>query len=189
MRRASYLMAAAALGLLMGMAPSHAARYGRLSAQDRSFITKASQAGATEVQLGQLAASKQDGERVRQFAQRMIQQHSGANNKLANIAANLGVAIPMNPQRAMGAQGRATYDRLQRLHGAHFAQVYMDDMVRDHHKAIALFTREARYGTNPQLRTFARQMLPVLDEHLALAGQVDAMVDRRSPRMYAHRRM
>lgn len=186
MKAGTYLLAMAAFGLL-SIAPGLAAP--QLSPQDRNFIIKAAQGGTTEVQLGQLAVSKRDGRRVQQFGQRMIQQHSGANNKLMTLAANVGVALPMDPRQAMGAHGRALYDQLAGLRGDQFARAYMADMVQDHIKTIALFRREAEYGHDPQLRAFARDMLPVIEEHLAIAEPLYAEVSGSPTRIYAHRRM
>lgn len=187
MKKAITLIGAVALGLLSFTA-SQAASH-RLSAQDRNFIVEAAQGGTTEVQLGQLAVSKRDGRRVQQFGQRMIQDHSAANNKLMTVAASVGMRLPTDPRRAMGAKGRADYARLAPLHGDHFARAYMANQVRAHIQTIALFRREARYGHNPMVRQFARNTLPTLEDHLAMAEPLYAMVTGRSTPMYAHRRI
>src|SRR5690348_15728774 len=131
------IFAGIALALIAATGAGQAAsRHNKLSSQDRTFVMKAAQGGTTEVQLGQLAVSKHDGRRVQQFAQRMIQDHSAANNKLMTIAANKGIMLPTDPRRAMGDEGRATYDRLDRVNGSQFARDYMNDMVSDHQKDV-----------------------------------------------------
>jgi putative membrane protein len=187
MKTAMTLACTVALGLLC-VAGSQAASQ-RLSAQDRSFLMKASQGGNMEVQLGQLAVSKHDGRRVQQFGQRMIQDHSAANNKLMTVAANVRVLLPTDPRRAMGPQGRALYSQLAPMNGDQFARAYMTDMVTAHRKDISLFRREARNGRNPLVRQFARNTLPTLEDHLAMAEPLYAEVTGRPMRMYAHRRM
>src|SRR5579884_2829478 len=180
----------AALALGTTALPGHAqGRHSRLSAQDRAFVMKAAEDGATEVQLGQLAVSKRSGRRVQQFGQRMIQDHSAANNKLMSIAADRGVRLPTDPRRAMGAEGRATFDSLNRLNGDSFSRAYMAHMVTNHRKAVAMFQREARLGHDPMVRSFARNTLPTLQDHLGMADDVEAMVLGRPRTQFAHRRM
>src|SRR5579862_4252565 len=45
-------------------------------AGDQEFVSKALQGGDTEVQLGQLAQQKSQSEDVKQFAHKMVQDHS-----------------------------------------------------------------------------------------------------------------
>jgi putative membrane protein len=184
------IFATVALALMTTAVASQAARPGsRMNAQDRHFITQACQGNTSEVQLGQLAVSKRDGRRVQQFGQRMIQDHSAALNKLMSVAADEGVKLPTDPPSAMGAEGRATYDRLAGLSGSRFSQAYMAAMVSDHQKDVSAFKREIRHGSDPNVRAYARATLPVIEQHLSMAGDLYAMVNGGSGRMYAHRRM
>jgi putative membrane protein len=42
-------------------------------------------------------------------------------------------------------------------------------MVKDHEKAVALFEKQAKRGDAEELKQFASQTLPVLQEHLKMA--------------------
>jgi putative membrane protein len=42
-------------------------------------------------------------------------------------------------------------------------------MKKDHQDAVQLFTSESSTGTNPDVKAFAAQTLPTLQQHLALA--------------------
>jgi putative membrane protein len=46
-------------------------------------------------------------------------------------------------------------------------------MVEDHQKAVKLFQKCRRESTNHELREFARQTLPILQEHLAMAQKME----------------
>ncbi len=45
-------------------------------------------------------------------------------------------------------------------------------MVKDHKKDVSEFQREARIGQNPQIKSFASQTLPTLQEHLKQAENI-----------------
>jgi putative membrane protein len=51
----------------------------KLPRTDRNFITKAAAGGRAEVELGQLAQGKASSDAVKQFGQRMVEDHGAAN--------------------------------------------------------------------------------------------------------------
>jgi putative membrane protein len=76
----------------------------------------------------------------------------------------------------MNAKDQAVYDRLSQLHGAEFDRAYMQDMVKDHKNDIAEFQKEANRGKNEDLKSFASETLPTLQEHLKMAQNTAAKV-------------
>jgi putative membrane protein len=136
-----------------------------LSSADRRFVDMAAQSGLAEVQVAQLADTKSDNAAVKQFADRMVTDHSKANAQLMQIAAGLGVTPPTGPD----ASDAAAMQKLQGLTGAQFDRMYIRAQVQDHVKAVALFRTEAKGGQNPQLKQFAQQTLPILQDHLQMA--------------------
>ncbi len=53
---------------------------------DRMFLEQAAAGGLMEVQLGQLAAQKASDPQVKQFGQRMVDDHTKANDQLKTVA-------------------------------------------------------------------------------------------------------
>src|SRR5262249_48342777 len=68
-----------------------------VSSTDREFMTKAAAGGIAEVEMGRLATQKGASEDVKKFGQRMIDDHSKANNELMSLAAKKGVSLPTTP--------------------------------------------------------------------------------------------
>src|SRR5271168_1180712 len=64
------------------------------SATDRVFVRKAMQGSMAEVQLGQLTLQKSNNDQVKQFAQRMIDDHTKLNQQMKPVAQQLGVSEP-----------------------------------------------------------------------------------------------
>jgi putative membrane protein len=140
----------------------------KLAAADRQFIKKAAQGGLAEVQLGQLATEKADSPDVKQFGQKMVDDHSKANDQLKQVASNKGVTIPDK----LNAKDAATKARLEKLSGKAFDRAYMRDMVMDHTKDVSEFRTESKSGKDPDVKSFASQTLPTLKDHLKQAKSI-----------------
>ena len=140
----------------------------RLSWQDRRFMREAAQAGLFEVSKSKLALARSHNRHVRQFAARMVRDHTRANRELKQLAASKGVRLPHRPN----AHQRMIIRRLARLHGGHFDCAYMTVQVRAHLQAIAIFRQEVRHGHDPAVTAYAAGTLPVLRMHLRMARHI-----------------
>jgi putative membrane protein len=135
---------------------------------DIKFMKEAAEGGMAEVALGQLAAEKASNSEVKKFGQRMVDDHSKANDKLKQLASQKNVALPEN----LSAKDKATKATLEKLSGEQFDQAYMKDMVKDHKKDVSDFRRESKSAQDPDVKKFAAQTLPTLEEHLKQAESV-----------------
>ena len=135
---------------------------------DATFAKHAAQGGMAEVKMGQLAKDKGSNDSVKMFGQRMVQDHSAANEKLKGVASQESISLPTR----LNAQDQATYDRLSKLSGHAFDHTYAQDMVQDHVKDIAEFKKEAANGTDSAIKGFASDTLPTLQDHLKMARQM-----------------
>ncbi len=136
-----------------------------LASTDRKFVMEAAMGGMAEVELGRVAVERASSDSVKQFGQRMIDDHTRANEELMQLASSLGVTLPT----ALDAKHQALLAKMSRLSGAAFDREYMKQMVKDHEKSVALFQREATRGSHADLKSFASQKLPTLQEHLQMA--------------------
>ena len=132
---------------------------------DHAFVMKAAQGGLAEVELGQLAVQKASNPDVKAFGQKMVDDHTKANDQLKQVATQKNIAIPTEP----AAKDKAEKDRLSKLSGDAFDKAYMSHMVSDHKKDVAEFQREANSGKDDAVKNFAQQTLPTLQSHLQMA--------------------
>ena len=142
---------------------------------DSAFMVTAGGAGLAEVELGRLAADRASSGDVKSFAQMMVDDHGKANGELSGLASQKGVTLPSEPP----PPAKAAKDHLGSLSGAAFDKAYMDHMVKDHEKAVALFTREAGSGKDADTKSWAEKTLPTLQQHLAKAREVAGRVGAR----------
>jgi putative membrane protein len=143
-----------------------------LSAKDKAFMEKAAQGGLEEVEIGQMVASKAQSNDVKQFAQRMVDDHTKANDQLKSIAQQKGVTLPAT----MDAKGQAMKSRLEKLSGEQLDKAYMKSMVQDHTKDVQEFRTASQSLKDPDVKSFASSTLPTLESHLKQAKQVAAKV-------------
>lgn len=140
----------------------------QLDRADLAFIKKAAEGGMAEIELGKLAQQNAQDPQVKQFGQRMEQNHSNANQSLEAVASQKGVQLPTQ----LDAQDQKEMDRLSRLHGAQFDQTYMRAMTQDHDKDVKEFKHQAQAARDPDLKNFVQQTLSVIQQHDQMAHDI-----------------
>ncbi len=143
-----------------------------LDSEDTDFLKKVAKGGNAEIELGHLANQKATNPAVKHFAQRMIQDHSKAGQKLATLASSKSVDLP----NGKGLMNDALYLKLKALSGKDFDQAYMNAMVDDHKEDVSDFEKEASSAQDPAVKDFAAKTLPTLKSHLAMAEKIQAKI-------------
>jgi putative membrane protein len=136
---------------------------------DKKFAKNAVLGGMTEVELGKLAAEKGSSDAVKQFGQKMVDDHSKANDQLKELAAKKNFEIPAS----LDSKHQSRIDKLSKLSGPAFDKAYIKDAVKDHEKDVNEFKDEAQYGSDPNVKQFAAATLPILQQHLATAKDLN----------------
>ncbi len=167
------LGAMAALCLLTAAGPNAQAQSsennkGQLSSHDYKFVSAAARGGEEEVTLGELAAQKGTDPSVREFGQRMAQDHQKVNQQLTQLASQKGATLPSTPTGR--EEGRV--DKLKNMSGADFDKAYMKEMVSDHKKDVKEFQSASTKADDADVKAFAAKTMPTLEEHLQMAESI-----------------
>ncbi len=141
-----------------------------LSASDKEFAMKAAEGGMAEVTLGQTAAQKAANPDVKNFGNRMVNDHSKAGDELKQLATSKGLALPTD----LNAEDKKIADELSSRSGKDFDKGYIKDMVEDHEKDVKEFEKASKEAQDPDLRSWASKTLPVIQDHLRMAKQIAA---------------
>lgn len=141
-------------------------------APDQPFVTKAAGASMAEVELGKMALEKAASEEVKKFAQRMIDDHSRANDALKTLAQSKNITLPDGTDPHV----TATENRLSKLSGASFDRAFMQAMIVDHRKAVNDFRLASRSAKDAEVKGWAAKTLPTLEEHLKMAQTTNSAV-------------
>lgn len=165
-----WITSGAVLAAEHGEAMGAASAQGSLSEKDQKFIEKAAEGNMAEVALGDIAQQKASSDQVRQFGQRMVQDHGQANEKLKPIAQAKGVQWP----EQLKDKHQELADKLSQLSGKEFDKKYMEEMVKDHEKDVEKYEKMAEKVEDQDLKQYIESTLPILREHLELAKQIEA---------------
>jgi putative membrane protein len=136
--------------------------------QDKAFLKKALEGSMAEVQLAQLALTKTSSEQIKQFAQRMITDHTKLLDVTKSVAQQNGVAIPSGPSK----KEMASMAKLRGLTGADFDKAYVKDMLKDHKDDDNDFKMEAQNAQIPNVKMLASRGEPVIASHLQMIEQI-----------------
>jgi putative membrane protein len=136
---------------------------------DQAFVTKALEGGKAEVELGKLAADKSQSNDVKQFAQKMVSDHSQMEEKwLMPVAKQIGVSEPKGPSK----KDKKLIEKLQGLSGQEFDTEYIQAMVKDHKADLKDFQNEAQAAQDPNVKQIAEQGSKVISQHLQMIEQI-----------------
>ncbi|BCQ22714.1 DUF4142 domain-containing protein [Caballeronia sp. NK8] len=138
----------------------------KLSPVDQQFLQDAGQAGATELAASKLALTHASDRQVREFAQRMIVDHTKLARNLDVLAKRHGITTPP-------AADTAVIGSLQNLQGAEFDKAYIEKVaVGGHQKAVELFRKESESGNDTAMKAAASKALPIISHHYEMAQQL-----------------
>jgi len=139
-----------------------------LSDDDKKFMTKAAEGGIAEVELSTVAAQKATNADVKTFANRMVTDHSKANDELKQLAGNKGVTLPT----ATDKEHKELEDKLTKEKaGPKYDKAYMEAMVKDHGKVVDAFTKESKDAKDADLKSWVSNTLPTVQDHLKMAKE------------------
>jgi len=135
---------------------------------DQSFVRKALEGGVAEVQLGQLAQQKSQSDDVKQFGQKMVEDHTQLGDQMKPIAQQLGIKEPKGPSK----KDKQLMAKLETLSGPQFDEAYILAMVKDHKEDLKEFKDEAQAAQNPNVKQAAQQGAGVISQHLQMIQQI-----------------
>jgi putative membrane protein len=126
-----------------------------------TFIKNGLEGGLTEIKASSLAITNSSNQRVLMLAKMMIDDHTKAGDELKKIKGDKDVI----------AKDTINTEHLQMIHalsdqkGPAFDRAYLQMMVADHEKAVALFAGATRVNS-PEIKDFAAKTLPAIQMHL-----------------------
>jgi putative membrane protein len=151
-------MAGADTGAMAGASSMDALASGPV--EDTQFYTQAMLGGQKEIAASQLVEQQGSNADVKKAATKIESDHKAFGKKVQAAAA--GKVTPPAPESASTAA-------LDGKTGADLDQAYVDEMVTDHQKTIAMFENAAKNASTPEAKKLAEAALPTLRDHLKMA--------------------
>jgi putative membrane protein len=166
-------LAAIALFGTNAYAQAPAARAPAVPLGDEFFAMKAYAEGIAEVAKSRLAMERATQPAIREFAEKMVREHTECDNKIVELCRRKGIALPAT----IDSVNTAAINRLAMLSGSDFDKAYMKAQVCAHKAAIFCFEQQACKGEDQDIKDFASKGLATLQDHAKhafdLAGEKD----------------
>ncbi len=141
-----------------------------MSSQDGNFINAVGPSDQFEMQTSQVALQKSRNPAVRAYAQQMIDQHTTSSQQLTQLAAakgaNLSQGLDPTQERLLAAvqgAGPGSFDR-----------TYLSGQITGHTATVLTYNDEIKSGQDADVKAYAQQNLPMIQQHLADARRLSA---------------
>jgi putative membrane protein len=144
--------------------PAQAANSG-VSALDRHYLKSSAEGDAFEIKGGKIALEKSRDREVRKLARTLVKDHRKSLRETKALARSLGVTVEAKPSPSQSWELSIVSSKS----GTAFDRWYAKLEVKDHKQDISEAQEERHNGTNSRVRVSAREEIPVLRKHLALA--------------------
>jgi putative membrane protein len=168
MRSLVSLFAAAALVATPAFAQLMKKSDQKIDNADAAAMKQLAQANLNEIEGGKAAASKAQSPEVKQFAQKMVTDHTQMLADLKTLAQEKGVALP----ESASIKDMAQMKLMERSSGAEFDKKYMDEMVKDHQKDAQETQDLASKAKDADFKAAVQKAHTKINEHLRLAQHI-----------------
>lgn len=141
-----------------------------VSGDDRDIMQDLAHAHHAELESARLALEKSKSERVRQFAQQMIDDHTQAQIDLQQLAQLKGVKLPQEANLAHKALTTA----LRLLSGETFDRQYMARLgINDNERTVAMLQSAQKIAKDTALQDLLARQLAMAETHLMVARKLN----------------
>ena len=162
------LIGGAGLAGLPVLAQTATAPATRASLSAEEYARRQAQGELFEIALSQLILDKSEDQGVRGFAEQMVTAHAASLEKLRAASGTMAALLPTTVDPTQ----QNTLIRLENISGMKFNLEYMQLQIDGHKQALELNRRYASGGTDPALRQYASDAVPVIQDHLNMAQKV-----------------
>jgi putative membrane protein len=145
-----------------------------LGPADTYFVTQTSLGTPFQVDSGRIAKTNGTTRAIRSYADLMVSSHITVNDALLAILKNKG---PVPSPTLLKAPYSTMVSTLRHESGQTFDADYVTGQVNYQRANSALYQYEIKNGTDPDLKAFALETLPKIQDHLARALKLQGSAD------------
>jgi putative membrane protein len=167
-----YIRAMCATAMIFAVSGALAGE-GPTDAQIAAIVVTANQ---VDIDAGQLALSKSTSPQVKDFAQRMITDHTGVNKAATELVTKLHVTPEKNPtSQSLQQGGDQNLAALHKLSGATFDRAYVDHEIVYHQSVLdAVDQTLIPSAKNEELKALLVKVRPAFVAHLEHAKSLQS---------------
>ncbi|MCE3261134.1 MAG: hypothetical protein K0R43_213 [Pseudoduganella sp.] len=166
----NHFMRVAVLSAVLGAGSAWAQGLGQT---DQKLLTDLAMANMAEIESAKLALQKTQSDRVKSFAQQMVDDHSKGLEDVRKVAAARNVTLPTE----LDAKNKAMAVKLEKLSGDKFDRTYMAQAgVKAHKEAQQLVSKGETSAQDSEVKALITRLQPTIHQHLNNAEQLNAAI-------------
>ncbi|HEX2603116.1 MAG TPA: DUF4142 domain-containing protein [Oxalicibacterium sp.] len=159
-----------------GSSSASSSKSSSVSKDDKDFMEDIAHANLAEIATGKMALEKSQNEQVKQFAQKMIDDHTKAEDELKQLADAKGVKLPTEPDMVHKTKAAT----LKPLSGNTFDKQYVKHAgVGDHENTHKLLEKVQSKAKDPDLKAYADKTIKAVEAHLDMAKQLEQQIVKK----------
>lgn len=124
-----------------------------------------------EIGMGKMALEKASAPDVKDFARKMIKDHTQADKEVMKVAKGQSIHVQELP---MTEEQKTAMEKLHSESGTAFDKDYMDVMTVGHAKALSMLQTAETQVSDPKVQKLIMQLMPKVQHHENLAKQIQA---------------
>lgn len=136
-------------------------------------MNNAEQANLAEIETAKAVEQKATDPAVKDFASRMVTDHTQASQELSTLAKNVDITLPTEPS----PKERTEQSKLENLSGSKLDLTYVRDELDGHKDVISSFQNEIEHGRDEAVKAYAEETLPTLEDHIRIAENIAGKMD------------
>jgi putative membrane protein len=150
--------------VLVGVARAETSASVHLSPVDYAFIGMTNLGNQFQIDSGKLGETHAGRAAVRDYAKLMDTSHVEVESNLIALLNRMNVQPP--PASLLSGAYKSLIGIMSAEEGAAFDRDYVRSQLDYQHSNDALYRWEIQNGLNPELKAYARETLPKIDDHM-----------------------
>jgi len=137
-------------------------------------------ANQVDIDAGNLAKERAKSKEVKDFALRMITDHTGVNKQAAELVQRLGIKAEHSPtSESLKKGGDENLSKLKKLPESAFDRAYVGHEVAYHEQVLSAVDKTLiPSAKNPELKALLEKSRPVFESHLQHAKELEATLNK-----------
>jgi putative membrane protein len=137
----------------------------KLTDTEKQLLQKIAEADKAEIEMGQLAQSNASSPKVKEFGQKLVEDHTQNNQQLEQIAQQNGVQL----QAEEKPDEQPVKNKFEKMKGPQFDKAFLQHERDDHAKLLKELQAQKDQVQDPDVKNFISQTIDAVQQHLQIA--------------------
>jgi putative membrane protein len=150
----------------------------------RQFLQTVARNDMLQMAVGELAKSESNAPAVKDLGRRLVANHTAIQVIIANVAKSEGAVLP----DTLPTDDQLLIAQMSSMQGQQFAKAYASLMAKHNAQMLVIFKWQSEHCTQPAIKTFASQTLPIVGTHARLSDALNQEFNKEELRLAAEQK-